>query len=133
MLIQRQTLPLVGEAPPEDFGERLERFMQASGLGPRPLGRLVGVSPHRVREWRRGVVPSGRYLSRLLTVAERMGLQQMLAYSGEDLSARVFAQLERMKLADRDRIGPPRDVGPVALGDEARGYKRIREDRDIDR
>ena len=28
MSVQRQTLRLVGESPPEDFGERLERFMQ---------------------------------------------------------------------------------------------------------
>ena len=52
--------------------------MEASGLGPRPLGRLVGVSPYRVREWRRGVVPSWHYLSRLLTVAEGLGLREIL-------------------------------------------------------
>ena len=73
-----QTLRLVGEGPPEDFGERLEQFMQASGLGPRPLARLVGVSPYRVREWRRGVVPSWHYLHRLLTVAESVGLREIL-------------------------------------------------------
>ncbi len=74
---------------PENFGERLERFMQASGLGPRPLGRLVGVSPHRVREWRRGVVPSWRYLSRLLTVAESMGLREILMCPDGDERSRL--------------------------------------------
>lgn len=84
MPAQRQTLRLVGETPPEDFGERLEQFMQASGLGPRPLGRLLGVSPHRVREWRRGVVPSWHHLSRLLTVAENMGLRELLVCPHEE-------------------------------------------------
>lgn len=78
MSVERQTLRLVSDGLPEDFGERLERFMQASSLGPRPLGRLVGVSPYRIREWRRGVVPSWQYLSRLLTVAESMGLREIL-------------------------------------------------------
>ena len=84
MSVEKQTLQLVGEGPPEDFGEWLERFMQVSGLGPRPLGRLVGVSPHRVREWRRGVVPSGHYLFRLLIVAESMGLGDMLMCPDRD-------------------------------------------------
>lgn len=88
MSVERQTLRLVGEGPPEDFGERLERFMQASGLGPRPLARLVGVSPHRVREWRRGVVPSWHYLSRLLTVAESMELRELLTCPDRDERSR---------------------------------------------
>ena len=58
MSVQQHSCWLVGDGFPEDFGERLDQFMQVSGLGPRPLGRLLGVSPHRVREWRRGVVPS---------------------------------------------------------------------------
>lgn len=87
MSVQRQTLRLVGDGFPEDFGERLEQFMQASGLGPRPLGRLVGVSPYRVREWRRGVVPSWHYLPRLLTVAESRGLRHLLVHPEGDSSA----------------------------------------------
>ena len=78
MSVERQTLRLVSDGLPEDFGERLERFMQASSLGPRALGRLLGVSPYRVREWRRGVVPSGHHLIRLLTLAESMGLRGTL-------------------------------------------------------
>ena len=83
---EKQTLRLVGEASPEDFGKRLERFMQASGMGPRPLGRLVGVSPHRIREWRRGVLPSWHHLSQLLTVAESMGLREILMCPQRDTS-----------------------------------------------
>lgn len=78
MSAQRQTYERVDDGLPKDFGERLEQFMQMSGLGPRPLGRLLGVSPHRVREWRRGVVPSGRYLLQLMVVAEAVGLRGIL-------------------------------------------------------
>lgn len=74
----RQPSQSVGDGLPEDFREWLEQFMEASGLGPRPLGRLLGVSPYRVREWRRGVIPSGRYLFRLLALAESMGLRGTL-------------------------------------------------------
>lgn len=88
MSVQRQTIRLVGEASPEDFGKRLERFMQVSGLGPRPLGRLVGVSPYRVREWRRGVIPSWHYLSKLLTVAEGLGLREILIPAAREMSDR---------------------------------------------
>lgn len=78
MSIENQIYGPVGSGLQEDFGQRLGRFMQASGLGPRPLGRLLGVSSYRVREWRRGVAPSGRYLFRLLTLAEDMGLREIL-------------------------------------------------------
>lgn len=73
-----QTYQPAGNGLPEDFGERLAQFMEVSGLGPRPLGRLLGVSPYRVREWRRGVAPSGHHLFRLLTIAETMGLRSTL-------------------------------------------------------
>ena len=76
--VQKQPRRPADDGLPEYFGERLEQFMQASGLGPRPLGRLLGVSSYRVREWRRGVAPSGRYLFRLLTLAEDMGLREIL-------------------------------------------------------
>ena len=64
--------------------------MQASGLGPRPLARLLGVSPYRVREWRRGVVPSGHYFFRLLTIAEGMGLADTLMDRGQDPPTRSW-------------------------------------------
>lgn len=88
MLVRKQTHGPGGNGLPWDFGERLDQFMQASGLGPRPLGRLLGVSPHRVREWRRGVVPSGRYLFRLLTLAEDMGMREMLTSPDPDIPSR---------------------------------------------
>ena len=61
---------------PADFSERLARFREASGLTWRSLARLLGVSPSRLRKWRKmGVVPSGAHLFLLLTLAESMGLR----------------------------------------------------------
>ena len=91
MSVQQHSCWLVGDGFPEDFGERLEQFMQVSGLGPRPLGRLLGVSSYRIREWRRGVVPSWGHLSRLLALAEDMGLLEVLMHPEGDLQARAAA------------------------------------------
>ena len=85
MSVQKKSHRPVSASLSEDFGERLDQFMEASGLGPRPLGRLLGVSPYRAREWRRGVAPSGRYLFWLLTLAEDMGMREMLTSPDPDM------------------------------------------------
>lgn len=76
--------PLVSDLP-DDFGERIEEFRVASGLGVRSLARLLGVSPHRVREWRRGIAPSSEHLFALVTVADAMGLKGVLVRPDQDL------------------------------------------------
>lgn len=76
--------PVVSDLP-DDFGERIEEFRVASGLGVRSLARLLGVAPHRVREWRRGVAPSSAHLFALVTVADAMGLRGILVRPGQDL------------------------------------------------
>ena len=75
--------------PPADFGERIEAFREAAGLSVRALARLLGVSPHEVREWQRGVVPGSRHLYLLLMIAERIGLRELLVSLGDDLPAEV--------------------------------------------
>ena len=61
---------------PPDLPARLVRFKEASGLTWRSLARLLGVSPYRLRQWRkRGVGPSSAHLFMLLTIAECMGLR----------------------------------------------------------
>ena len=61
---------------PADFPERLVRFKEASGMTWRSLARLLGVSPYRLRQWRKmGVAPSPAHLFLLLTLAEGMGLR----------------------------------------------------------
>ncbi|MCY4616078.1 MAG: helix-turn-helix transcriptional regulator [Chloroflexi bacterium] len=78
--------PVVSDLP-DDFGERIEEFRVASGLSVRSLARLLGVSPHRLREWRRGVAPASGHLYALITIAEAMGLRGILVRPDEDLPA----------------------------------------------
>ena len=44
---------------PEDFGERLERFMEMAGLSRKDLGERLGVSEGTVGRWLNGVEPTG--------------------------------------------------------------------------
>ena len=76
--------PVVSDLP-DDFGERIEEFRVASGLTVRSLARLLGVSPYRLREWRRGVAPSSGHLHVLVTIAEAMGLRGILVRPDRDL------------------------------------------------
>lgn len=76
--------PIVSDLP-DDFGERIEEFRVAGGLTVRALARLLGVSPYRLREWRRGVAPSSGHLHTLVTIAEAMGLKGILVRPDRDL------------------------------------------------
>ena len=78
--------PVVSDLP-DDFGERIEEFRVAGGLTVRALARLLGVSPYRLREWRRGVAPSSGHLHTLVTIAEAMGLKGILVRPDRDLPA----------------------------------------------
>ena len=44
---------------PEDFGERLERFMEMAGLSRRDLAEHLGVTADTVGKWLKGVEPTG--------------------------------------------------------------------------
>lgn len=63
---------------PDDFKDRLIRFKESSGLSWRSLAKQLGVKPHRLREWRRGVTPSTIHLIHLLGLAEGLGLREVL-------------------------------------------------------
>ena len=61
---------------PTDFAERLELFKDASGLSWKALARLLGVSLHRLRQWRnKGAAPNPAHLFLLMTIADVMGLR----------------------------------------------------------
>ena len=61
---------------PPDFPERLALFQKRSGLSTRRLARLLGVSPDRIRKWKKGdAAPNHAHLFLLLTIAARMGLR----------------------------------------------------------
>ena len=58
------------------FPERLARFKEENGLSWRTIARLLGVSLHRLRQWRsKGVTPSPAHFFLLLTIADEMGLR----------------------------------------------------------
>ena len=44
---------------PEDFGERLERFMEMAGLSRRDLAERLGVTEATVGRWLKGAEPTG--------------------------------------------------------------------------
>ena len=104
--------PVVSDLP-SDFGERIEEFRVASGLTVRSLARMLGVSPHRVREWRRGVAPSSGHLYLLLMIAGRMGLRELLERPGDDLPAEVERQIAAAR--GGDECPSPR-YGPLSRG-----------------
>ena len=63
----------------------MERFKTESGLSWRSLARRLGVSPYRVREWRRGTVPDSTHLFFLLTLADKLGLRGIFICPKEDM------------------------------------------------
>ena len=72
---QRVYRPIEFDFPP-DFPERLALFKEASGLSWKELARLLGVSLHRLRQWRnKGAAPNTAHLFLLMTIADLMGLR----------------------------------------------------------
>ena len=97
---------------PEDFPQRLERFKAAGGMTWRSLARRLGVSPYRLREWRRGTVPGSTHLFFLLVLADQMGLREILMCPDRDMPESSVAS---------DGLGATRlylrDLQPVGFGD----------------
>ena len=54
---------------PEDFGRRLERLKELSGLSWTEFAETIGVTDRGVLKWRRGGTPSGVYLWAVLKLA----------------------------------------------------------------
>ena len=60
---------------PADFPQRLKRFREESDLPWAEIARLVGVYPHTVWRWQRGVArPSGAHMMALQSLADEHGL-----------------------------------------------------------
>jgi len=64
--------PMEDGVLPEDFGRRLERLKELSGLSWRALGRMLGVDPKRLGQWRNGVEPCGGAMHSIHRFASRM-------------------------------------------------------------
>ena len=81
--------PMEDGVLPEDFGRRLERLKEASGLSWRGLGRALGVDPKRLGQWRKGVEPCGGAMHSIHRFGSRMpGGQAILM--GEDYQPSFF-------------------------------------------
>ena len=63
---------------PEDFPDRLERFMEAAELSSRGLARLLRVDNRMLRRWRKGTRPDPGHLIALFNLAAGMGLLHIL-------------------------------------------------------
>ena len=78
---------------PEDFGHRLERLKEASGLSWRGLAKALGVDPKQLRLWRkRGVEPCGGAMLSICRFAARLpgGLEILI---GEGFQMTFFKRL----------------------------------------
>ena len=54
---------------PEDFGERLERLKEMTGLSWAEFAERLGVTQRGLLKWRKGGPPSGAYLWAILDLA----------------------------------------------------------------
>ena len=54
---------------PEDFGERLQRFMEMAGLSQRDLTEGLGATEEMVGDWLRGVEATAGYVHAMFLLA----------------------------------------------------------------
>ena len=86
----RQTLGVTEFAPgdailPANFGERLDRLKERSGLTWEAMAEALGVDSRQIGRWRQGVSPSGGAMLALalLAIGVPGGLSELL---GEDVT-----------------------------------------------
>ena len=87
------TQPLESGVLPDDFGQRLERLKEASGLSWRGLARALGADPKQLARWRKGVEPCGGAMHSIHRFASRMpgGTDIVM---GEDYQMSFFEEEE---------------------------------------
>ena len=97
MGVQKRVYRLVEYDLPTDFAERIELFKEASGLSWKEIARLLGVSLHRLRQWRnKGAAPNSAHLFLLMTVADVMELRDgILMQTERDLPERLDPEAVR--------------------------------------
>ena len=81
---------------PEDFGRRLERLKELSGLSWRGLARALGVDPKRLAQWRKGVEPCGGAMHSIHRFASRMPGGWAIIM-GEDFQPSFFDEEEDLE------------------------------------
>ena len=86
--------PLESGVLPDDFGHRLERLKEASGLSWRGLARALGADPKQLARWRKGVEPCGGAMHSIHRFASRMpGGPEIVM--GEDYRMSFFEEEEQ--------------------------------------
>ena len=79
--------PMESGVLPDDFGRRLERLKEYSGLSWRGLARALGVDHKRLGQWRKGVEPCGGAMHSIHRFGWRMpGGQEILMGEGYPMS-----------------------------------------------
>ena len=69
---------------PGDFGGRLERLKEMTGLSWGEFAKLLGVTQRGLLKWRRGGPPSGAYLWAILDLARGVpGGFELILYGGD--------------------------------------------------
>ena len=70
---------------PEDFGQRLERFIELAGLSWEEFAQLLGFELDRVMEWRNGAIPTGGEVWNIMRLAWSVpsGIEIMLPEAAE--------------------------------------------------
>ena len=102
---------------PGEFGLRLERFKEASGLSWAEIARCLGTYPFTVRRWRTGGRPNPRHLLGLLKLDNPLGLRESLVAGREEelirriqpepspaRNAQLCASLHSVKRAERNYV-----------------------------
>ena len=95
---------------PEDFPERLERFLVAANLSWRGLARRLRLSARCVRRWRTGTKPDSGHLMALLKLAIELDLLHYLL-PATDTRGVDANRTRASRSAEVDRGAPP-DAAP---------------------
>ena len=106
---------------PEDFGERLERLKEMSGLSWGKFAQRLSVSQRGLAKWRNGGPPSGAYFWAILKLAgEIPGGEDLIldGDTGEDDDFPIRPWPEDFT----ERLGRLEDLSGVSLEEFARAF-----------
>ena len=118
------TEPMESGVLPDDFGRRLERLKEASGLSWRGLARALGADPKQLGRWRKGVEPCGGAMHSIHRFAYGIpGGTEILM--DDDLQLGLFDEEER-----EDEDGVDRAEDRVVDDEENRDQDQDREEEE---
>ena len=119
---RNRTLDLRPSPFPEDFGQRLERLKELSGLSWGEFAELLGVTQRGLLKWRRGGPPSGAYFWAIMEVARDLPGGFELMMDG-DAGSEVEDSREPPWPEDfPERLGRLEDLSGISLEEFARAF-----------